>query len=239
MQTVLLASGNNTRVAHLYPDLPKVMFPVNGRPYLAYYLDQLFETGATSVIILVHYRKEKIIDFVNSLPEERKGKITIIERNPDEGPVKALVGMEALLEEQFMLFYCDLLYKVDLAKAKQVLADGNDVCVFATPDSLRMFNDMELAVDPETNKITAFAPHEFTHETGLMDVGQLNRRSILDHLREAPEMAEHANSIFWPKLITDNKLGFITVDPVLDVGTEINYKKTVELLSTEGPKILA
>jgi len=48
---LILAGGRGTRIAGLFPSLPKPAIPVGGRPFLGWILSQLAEVGFTKVVI--------------------------------------------------------------------------------------------------------------------------------------------------------------------------------------------
>jgi len=53
---LILAGGRGTRIAHLFPDLPKPAIPVAGKPFLAWLLVQLSEFGFAQVVVSGGYR---------------------------------------------------------------------------------------------------------------------------------------------------------------------------------------
>ncbi len=54
----VLAAGLGTRIRALFPDLPKPLVPVSGRPAICWPLSFLEKCGASRVIINTHYRRE-------------------------------------------------------------------------------------------------------------------------------------------------------------------------------------
>lgn len=56
----VLAGGLGTRLRSQIVDRPKVLAPVHGRPYLAYLLDQLAESGIRSVVLLTGYLADQV-----------------------------------------------------------------------------------------------------------------------------------------------------------------------------------
>ena len=50
-----MAGGRGTRIAHLYPDLPKPAVPVGGQPFLAWILRQLFRAGFRQAVVSSGY----------------------------------------------------------------------------------------------------------------------------------------------------------------------------------------
>jgi NDP-sugar pyrophosphorylase family protein len=59
---VVLAGGLGTRLRIEVPDLPKVLAPVNGRPFLAYLLDRLASAGIRRAVICVGYRSHQVVE---------------------------------------------------------------------------------------------------------------------------------------------------------------------------------
>jgi D-glycero-alpha-D-manno-heptose 1-phosphate guanylyltransferase len=60
MDAIVLAGGLGTRLRGVVGDVPKPMAPVQGRPFLAFVLDQLVDAGFKSVIFAAGYRHEAI-----------------------------------------------------------------------------------------------------------------------------------------------------------------------------------
>lgn len=61
MKALVLAGGLGTRLRERVPDLPKVMAPVAGRPFLEYVLDGLQAGDIREVILSVGYKSAEII----------------------------------------------------------------------------------------------------------------------------------------------------------------------------------
>ena len=59
---VILAGGLGTRLREVVSDRPKVMAEVNGRPFLAYLLDQLATAGISRVVLCTGYMASQIQD---------------------------------------------------------------------------------------------------------------------------------------------------------------------------------
>jgi NDP-sugar pyrophosphorylase family protein len=64
VDVVILAGGAGTRLSCMLPNHPKAMAPVNGRPFLAYLLEQVRRAGARRVILALGYLHEAIERFV-------------------------------------------------------------------------------------------------------------------------------------------------------------------------------
>jgi NDP-sugar pyrophosphorylase family protein len=57
---MILAGGFGTRLRGVLPDLPKLLAPVNGRPFLRYLLDRLQRAGVRDVILCTGHRAEQL-----------------------------------------------------------------------------------------------------------------------------------------------------------------------------------
>lgn len=59
-EAIILAGGLGTRIRDLFPDIPKCMIPVAGKPFLDYLLLKLHGQGIEKVILSVGYKKQII-----------------------------------------------------------------------------------------------------------------------------------------------------------------------------------
>ena len=67
MQAVILAAGEGKRVRPLTRSRPKALIPVANRPIIEYVIDALLKNGIRDIIVVVGYRKEQVIRFLNHL----------------------------------------------------------------------------------------------------------------------------------------------------------------------------
>jgi NDP-sugar pyrophosphorylase family protein len=57
---IILAGGFGTRLRGVLPELPKLLAPVNGRPFLRYLIDRLESAGVREVVLCTGYRADQI-----------------------------------------------------------------------------------------------------------------------------------------------------------------------------------
>lgn len=60
VSALVLAGGLGSRLRPVVADVPKVLAPVRGRPYLAWLLDQLADAGITHVVLCTGYRGDLV-----------------------------------------------------------------------------------------------------------------------------------------------------------------------------------
>ncbi len=64
MKAILLAGGFGTRLKPLTNNLPKCLVPINGKPLLQIWLEQLASIGIKDILINTHYLSENINNFI-------------------------------------------------------------------------------------------------------------------------------------------------------------------------------
>jgi bifunctional UDP-N-acetylglucosamine pyrophosphorylase/glucosamine-1-phosphate N-acetyltransferase/UDP-N-acetylglucosamine pyrophosphorylase len=65
---IVMAAGKGTRMKS---ELPKVLFPVCGRPMVEYVLDALEEAGVDQIVVVVGYRADLVREALGSRPSVR------------------------------------------------------------------------------------------------------------------------------------------------------------------------
>ena len=78
----VLAGGLGTRIRPVLGDLPKILAPILGRPYLAYLLDWLERFGALRVVLGLGHRAQAVVDYLDARPAGRIEVATVIEPSP-------------------------------------------------------------------------------------------------------------------------------------------------------------
>lgn len=107
----VLAGGFGTRLRSVVSDLPKVLAPVNGRPFLAYLLERLERAGVKETVLLVGFKA----DMVQAAFGDRFGAMRVAYSTETEplGTAGAVRLALPLLTNQTVLMmngdsYCDL-----------------------------------------------------------------------------------------------------------------------------------
>ena len=112
MDAVVLAAGEGTRLRPLTEDKPKGMVEVDEKPILTHCFEQLVELGAEELIVVVGYKKEKIIqhygDAFDGVP------ITYTHQREQQGLAHALLTAEEHVETDFMLMLGDNIFQANL-----------------------------------------------------------------------------------------------------------------------------
>lgn len=115
MTAVILAGGRGTRIAPLYPGIPKPMIPLDGVPVLERQLRCLYGQGIREAVLVTGYLHQAAFDRFGD--GERLGmRLTYIVEEEPLGTAGALYYLQKQLREDFLLINGDLLFEIDLAR---------------------------------------------------------------------------------------------------------------------------
>ena len=78
-RAILLAAGLGTRLRPITDDIQKCLLPINGKPLLQIWLDDLSKAGCDAVIVNTHYKHKQVEDFLSKLTYENMRIITVYE----------------------------------------------------------------------------------------------------------------------------------------------------------------
>jgi len=113
MQAVVLAAGEGTRLRPLTEDKPKAMVDVDEKPILTQCFDRLAKLGAEEFVVVVGYKKQKIIEYYE---DAYKGiPITYAHQREPKGLAHAMLTAEDHVEDDFMLMLGDNIFEANLA----------------------------------------------------------------------------------------------------------------------------
>jgi mannose-1-phosphate guanylyltransferase len=82
IDVVVLAGGLGTRIRHVLGDVPKVLAPINGRPFLEYLLDRLAALGSRRVLLALGHLAGQVSEYLARHPRDDIEILTIVEPEP-------------------------------------------------------------------------------------------------------------------------------------------------------------
>mgnify|MGYP006140084691 CR=1 FL=1 len=106
MQAVIICGGRGKRLMPITKNRPKILAPINGKPFVFYILDQLYNQGIKEVLFLTGYLGNKIEETV-SIGNKANLKIKYM-----HGPAKWETGRRIWeakknLDKKFLILYSD------------------------------------------------------------------------------------------------------------------------------------
>jgi glucose-1-phosphate thymidylyltransferase len=112
MKAVILAAGEGLRCRPLTLTRSKVMLPVANRPILEYIINALAKNGILDIILVVGYKKERIMDYFGD-GINFGVRISYVEQNGQLGTAHAIKQTESLIDEKFLVLNGDNLIDPD------------------------------------------------------------------------------------------------------------------------------
>ena len=136
MKTILMAGGRGTRIAELFPNIPKPLIPVDGMPILEREIRSLAAQGFDDIILTVGYLADKIIDYFGD-GSQLGVKIEYFVEETPLGNAGALFRLrEKIGNEPFFLLNADAAFDVDFNRMYDFHKQhGGLVTLFTHPNS--------------------------------------------------------------------------------------------------------
>jgi D-glycero-alpha-D-manno-heptose 1-phosphate guanylyltransferase len=171
-EAIILAGGLGTRLRSVVSDVPKCVAPVAGKPFLEYIIDYLQKEGVTKFIFSVGYKKEIIIDFINSQFSSAKDEGNFqfsTEQEPlgTGGAIK--LACSKATEKTVLIVNGDTLFKIDVNKLTTFHEEYISDCTLSLKP-LQNFDRYGVVQLNEDYSIKSFNEKKF-YETGLINGG--------------------------------------------------------------------
>ncbi|MFW5946040.1 MAG: bifunctional sugar-1-phosphate nucleotidylyltransferase/acetyltransferase [Candidatus Natronoplasma sp.] len=105
MKAVILAAGEGTRLRPFTSTEPKVMIPVANKPILQYVVESVVDNGITDIVMVVGYKRQKIMSYFGSGDDFGANIDYVVQRNqpPSDGTAHALYQAKNKIDEDFIL----------------------------------------------------------------------------------------------------------------------------------------
>ena len=131
-----MAGGRGTRIAELFPDIPKPLIPVDGMPILEREIRSLASQGFKDIVLTVGYLADKIIAYLGD-GSQLGVKIDYFVEETPLGNAGALFQLkEKISDEPFFLLNADAAFDVDFNRMLDFhKKHGGLVTLFTHPNS--------------------------------------------------------------------------------------------------------
>ncbi|NCO01835.1 MAG: nucleotidyltransferase family protein [Epsilonproteobacteria bacterium] len=106
MRALLLAAGLGTRLRPITDTVPKCLVPIDGKPLLGYWLENLSKAGVNEFLINTSYLSEQVEVFIKENPHAKKVTLVYEEELLNTGGT-LLANRDFFKEEPFMLVHAD------------------------------------------------------------------------------------------------------------------------------------
>ncbi len=131
MKVVIMSGGRGTRISELFPDIPKPLIPICGKPVLEHEIECLKEQGFTDIILTVSHMADKIIEYFGD-GERLDVHIDYFIEDKPLGNAGALFRLRDKLTEDFLLLNADSVFNIDFNRFVAFHKDHNALATLFT-----------------------------------------------------------------------------------------------------------
>lgn len=229
INVIILAGGLGTRLKPVLNDMPKVLAPVAGRPFLSILLDQISRAGFKHVILCTGHMADQVeVEFGT----EYRGLSLIYSKEVTPlGTGGALChALPLISSELIMVMNGDSFVDTDLSaflrwfvgkgcKAALLLTKMNDATRYGLVD-----------VDSNDGLITEFHEKRAEGGAGWINAGvYLLKRSVIENI--LPERFSSLELELFPSLAGRELYGYCSEGKFIDIGLPESYEGSEEFFS--------
>ena len=231
-QIVILAGGRGTRLGDITKTIPKPMVPFHSKPFLEYLLVYFRDQGARKFLILLGYLADSVIEYFgdgSQLGIEIEYHVTAVEN--DTGRRLVLANQAGLIEDEFLMAYCDNYCPLPLEKVATQWRESERLAQFVVYENKDNYTKSNLRV--EDNRVVVYDKGRTSPNLQGVEIGFLcTKKSILDLLPQ-DENCSLERAVF-PKLIEEGQLGaYLTNHRYYSVGKTERLPLTKQFLQQE------
>lgn len=222
-EAIILAGGLGTRLKEVVSDVPKVMAPVNGRPFLEYVLDYLEHYMIEHVVLSVGYKHEIIKNHFGNQYNSINIKYAI-EDEPlgTGGAIKK--AFEFINDNKAFVLNGDTMFRINLIKHYDFhqIKQSDFSLVLRQVNNVQRYGAVEYDDD---KKITSFLEKGEKFGDGYINGGVylIHKRFFNQH--QWPEKFSIEKDCFEKMVNSYSFYGMVCKQYFLDIGIPEDYKR--------------
>jgi NDP-sugar pyrophosphorylase family protein len=226
IDVVVLCGGKGERLKAVSGDVPKILMPIAGRPFIDILIESLLPFGFRRFILCVGYLREKVRDHFAAMDYD----VVLSEETEPLGTGGAVKNARThITTSPFLLLNGDSLCPVDLRSFYDFHLQKGGVLsiVLSQPLSESAYGVVEM--DSE-KRIVAFREKAEARRGSFINAGvYLAERRIFDLVPENTRFSLETELI--PAILPQGCYGFVTDADLIDIGTPERYVQALQKLS--------
>lgn len=253
-QAVIFAGGLGERLKPFTIDNPKPMYPINGKPFMEYLINQIKSFGINDVIILLGYLHEKVEEYFGDGKKFGVNIRYVVTEVSCDTELR-LKAAKDLIDEEFLMMYCDNICPINFERLcdnylkhgalielsvydnndnwtkSNIIIDGIDEKLksyYADMDMRLKFSELDLL----SGKVVTYDKMRIIPNLKYVDIGYaIVSKKTLNYMSEENENFE---TVVYPKILKENKLyATITRHRYYSIGSFERIKYTEKYLSNK------
>ncbi len=226
MKAVILAGGKGTRMAGISRDIPKPMLRIGPWPILEHQVSLLQHAGIDDIILIVNFLRDSIIDYFGN-GQKWHVHIRYYEESKPLGTVGGIKEIEEWLDEDFLVFYGDVMINMDLERLMHFHYTKKSECTLVLHPNDHPFDSDLVELDLE-KRVKAFHPKPHSNNRfyrNLVNAGAYIFNPVILKYLEKGEKADFGRDIF-PAIYSKTAMfGYNTSEYLKDMGTPERLKE--------------
>jgi D-glycero-alpha-D-manno-heptose 1-phosphate guanylyltransferase len=233
-EAIVLAGGKGTRLQEFVSELPKVMAPVAGKPFISYVIDYMLMQGIQHFIFALGYKSNVVISYLEEQYPTLSYKAVIEDELSGTGGAIKNALAETTAENIFII-NGDTLFKAEYRSIDDFHLNSKASCSVA----LKFMNNVERYGTVEINgegKIISFIEKQL-NKTGLINGGVyiLNKNEFLQ--KPFPNVFSFEHDYLEKYSNSDAFYGIEQEGYFIDIGIPEDYNKANKDLVRPAPDL--
>lgn len=150
-KAVIVAGGFGTRISSAYPDTPKALISILGKPILQRQIEILKENGIEEIFITLGYKGKMVEQFICEEVMDEIDIKCIFEQEP-LGTAGALYFIRNSIREDFLLCMGDILFDIDIQRLGKFHHNKNALATLVVHPNSHPY-DSDIVVMDDNNQI--------------------------------------------------------------------------------------
>ena len=226
---MIVAGGKGKRLGKLTKDIPKPMLKIGGVPLLERQINLLKRYAIKDIVILTYYLSGVIERYFKN-GSSFGVNINYRKEKKPLGTAGCIKEIENELNEDFVVFYGDVMIDMNLKKLIDFHKNNNSICTLVVHPNDHPYDSDLVEIDSGKRIIAIHKkPHdENKYFKNLVNAGTyIMSPKILKHIKRGVK-SDFGSDIF-PKIVNKEKLlGYNTAEYLKDIGTLDRLKNVNE-----------
>lgn len=227
-QAVIFAGGLGERLKPFTETNPKPMYPIQGRPFIEYLVEQIVSFGIRDIVILLGYLPEKVTEYLGD--GSRYGaKITYCITPVEYDTQFRLKAAESDLQDEFLMMYCDNYCPVNFERLVRAYEENGAWIQFTAYANLDGYTKNNLKI-AEDGQVLTYDKKRTQPDLQGVDIGYaIVSKKVLSLMSDQNENFE---AVVYPQLVKQGLLyAAVTQHRYYSIGSFARIELTQEFLS--------
>jgi len=229
LDLIVLAGGKGTRLRTVLPDMPKVLAPINGKPFLDIILAFINRyISIKKVILAVGYKSEMIIKRYKNCQQYGFDILFSQERQllGTGGAIKKALAISDT--EQVLVMNGDTFVEIDIGDLVRLHKKNNASITIALKETDDAARYGSVQID-DNKRVVFFGEKEAGNVRGLINAGvYLINKGLFDNVESGRVFSFEKEML--PELVGGNVYGYVVHGRFIDIGVPSTYDMAQEYL---------